>query len=249
MATNLFSALGQKTLLRFIQKDTLFAFDYDGTLAPIHPDPDRAMLSKETTLLLENLSKKFPVAIISGRSKKDLQTKFFFKIDYLVGNHGIENKLDHETHADEAASTCRQWVKFLGKTSLPKGAWIENKKLSLSIHYRESTDHARAKKQILKILEGLSPEPQIIFGKCVINLLEPNSPHKGEALKKILQASTFKHVFYIGDDDTDEKVFEMNHPHFFCVRVGQRKNSAAPFFIRQSEINRLLKFFLTDLNS
>jgi len=60
----------------------------------------------------------------------------------------------------------------------------------------------------------------------------------------LIRRSEIKHVFYIGDDDTDEDVFnlEYNSGQIMTVRVGMKKSSRAKYFIKQqSEINQLLR--------
>ena len=58
--------------------------DYDGTLAPIAPRPDLAVIPGETKAVLERLSKRSDVfvAIVSGNGK--LERAF---IDLLVANN------------------------------------------------------------------------------------------------------------------------------------------------------------------
>ena len=49
-------------------------------------------------------------------------------------------------------------------------------------------------------------------------------------------------AFYLGDDVTDEDVFEIDQPgRLLSVRIGESIGSAAKFFLRrQSEVDRLL---------
>ena len=54
--------------------NTLYAFDFDGTLAKIVREPSSAKMNSETHNLMAQLSKLVPVAIISGRSVQDLKT-------------------------------------------------------------------------------------------------------------------------------------------------------------------------------
>ena len=65
----------------------------------------------------------------------------------------------------------------------------------------------------------------------------------------VLKRSDLKHVFYIGDDDTDEDVFslpETEGTNIMTVRVGRKASSHAGYFIdRQSEINKLLRLLIS----
>lgn len=51
---------------------TLFAFDFDGTLAPIVDDPAEARMSPSTWTQLDRLARLAPVAVVSGRAREDL---------------------------------------------------------------------------------------------------------------------------------------------------------------------------------
>ena len=83
----------QRPLLRALfHQQTLFAFDFDGTLAPIVRDPAKAAMRLVTHRLLQRLASLQPVAIISGRSRSDIlsRTKGIRPL-VVVGNHGIEH--------------------------------------------------------------------------------------------------------------------------------------------------------------
>jgi trehalose-phosphatase len=69
-----------------------FLLDYDGTLTPIVSHPGEAILSKKTRALLLAFKKnpRFLLAIVSGRSLKDIRTLVGLKGIYYVGNHGLE---------------------------------------------------------------------------------------------------------------------------------------------------------------
>ncbi|MBN2097347.1 MAG: hypothetical protein JW714_02580, partial [Candidatus Omnitrophica bacterium] len=73
-------------------KYILLCLDFDGTLTPIKPKPALAKLGAERRLLLAGLvgSRDCLVAIISGRSLKDLKSKISLNGLVLAGNHGLE---------------------------------------------------------------------------------------------------------------------------------------------------------------
>lgn len=66
--------------------------DYDGTLAPIAPHPDLAILSPETKNVLFKLSNHSDVyvAIISGRSVDNVKKMVGIEGITYAGNHGLE---------------------------------------------------------------------------------------------------------------------------------------------------------------
>ena len=56
-------------LAAFASANVLTAFDYDGTLAPIAPDPASAPMRRRTRQLLGTLAQQYPCVVISGRRR------------------------------------------------------------------------------------------------------------------------------------------------------------------------------------
>ena len=88
---------------------------------------------------------------------------------------------------------CRAWLDELSGDAEPwrvaPGVALEDKTYSLSFHYR----HARNRRRTLQLLEErakrLVPAPTLLDGKCVLNLIPPGAPDKGEALAALLAQS------------------------------------------------------------
>jgi trehalose 6-phosphate phosphatase len=223
---------------------TLYAFDFDGTLAKIVRIPSDAQMTSTTESLLKELSRLVPVAIVSGRSIQDLKQRISFHPQYLIGNHGLESLERNTSTLSEAKKICAAWSEALKKRNFESGIEVEDKTYSIAIHYRRSRNKTLARNQIRLAIESLLPPPRVITGKSVFNLLPPNSPHKGAAILDLMLKSKVKHALYIGDDDTDEDVFGMPYDEgqLMTVRVGRKKLSQAKYFIEhQPDINRLLK--------
>lgn len=241
----LFSKSSLKILESLSFTQTLYAFDFDGTLSKIVRHPHQAKMTKTTADLLLQLSRQVPVAIVSGRSLDDLKQRVEFQPKYLIGNHGIEGVNYRWNSLLEAKNQCELWKTKLEQFSFDSGVQIENKMYSLSIHYRRSRHKKLSREQIKNAIANLNPMPQVIPGKCVFNLLPIGAPHKGASLLELIKQDEAKHAFYIGDDDTDEDVFGLHEVQMMTVRVGEKKTSHAQFYIRrQSEINRLLKLLI-----
>lgn len=227
--------------------NTLYAFDFDGTLAKIVQDPSAAKMNQTTHRLMTDLSRMVPVAVISGRSIQDLKERVLFKPKYLIGNHGLEFQSDENSHLKLASSMCSKWLSILNSIHFSYGIEIENKKYSLSIHYRKSRNKSRARAEIKTALEKLGSKAQILLGKCVFNVVPVDAPHKGTALLHLLKNSQIRHAFYIGDDETDEDIFSLSYQsgQIFTVRVGKKKKSNASYFIPvQSQINKIITLLI-----
>lgn len=224
---------------------TLYAFDFDGTLSKIVAKPGIATISKSTEILMTELCKIAPVAILSGRSIKDLKQRLNFRPQFLVGNHGLEGLSGDTKSLESAHKICQIWKNKLFQMTFGPGVEIEDKSYSLAIHYRRSRSKQKEKNNIWSAINRLEPTPKIISGKSVINCLPLGAPHKGLALLEIMEKVQAKHAFYIGDDDTDEDVFSLPTNHIFTVRVGQKRNSHAKYYVRQqTDINKLLRLLI-----
>lgn len=245
----LFSKSGLQILESLAFTRTLYAFDFDGTLAPIVSVPDKARASKVTESLLQSISDRVPVAVISGRAISDLKKRLGFFPEHLIGNHGLEGLSLRNESSQQAQKICADWKNQLQKKwQLESGIFVEDKTYSLALHYRKARNKKDARAQLFEKIEKLQPAPRIILGKCVINLIPTGAPHKGVALLELMMHSGLKCALYVGDDDTDEDVFSLPDARIISIRVGEKKSSNAQFFIkRQSEMNRLLKFLLENL--
>jgi len=238
----LFSPEGLKILESFCFTPTLFAFDYDGTLTKIVRDPSKALMPEKTSVLLKLLDSLAPVAIISGRSRKDLESLLSYKPKYLIGNHGLEGLRASKVTLHSARDVCKRWKETLQKKlESDSGISIEDKEYSLAIHYRRSRSKCFAKLLILETCGELASPPRIIMGKCVVNLVPTGAPHKGMALLELMLECNVRTAFYIGDDDTDEDIFALPDARLLSVRVSRKSDSAAQFYIeQQSQINDVL---------
>ena len=121
----------------------LLLCDYDGTLTPIVEKPELAILPEKTRELLLALvtQRSFTVGVISGRAMADIRQKVGIENIIYAGNHGLEiegpgisfiNPL-----AEEMRPVLRLIQQVLNKALSPiRGVFVENKGLSLTIHYR-----------------------------------------------------------------------------------------------------------------
>lgn len=225
----------------------LYAFDFDGTLAKIVPDPEKAFMNKRTEELLMKLAERAPVAVISGRGVEDLKKRVPKEIKFLVGNHGLEGVNTKKNSLKQAQQMVEEWKSIL-KPALKNdfaGVDLEDKGFSLSLHYRRARRKKETKARLLQLLETFQEPPRVIFGKSVLNLVPSGAPHKGIALTELLQKLKASKALYIGDDETDEDVFSLKDSRVLGVHVGKKKSSQAQYFLEdQSEINLVLKQLL-----
>jgi trehalose 6-phosphate phosphatase len=244
----LFTESGLLELAHTSSQNCLLAFDFDGTLAPITGIPSQAKLKKTTETLLHRLALLYPVAVVSGRGVADLTGRLPTGLHSYIGNHGIEGLLSAKKKCPNAEKTCAAWHFALTGIFSSHGIddiYLENKRLSLAIHYRNSRHPVRRRRELLTFCALLEPAPRILPGKFVLNLIPPLLPNKGDALKELIKVSKVRAAIYVGDDDTDEDVFRMHLPNVLSVSVGRRKGSNASFYLKdQKETLRLLRALL-----
>lgn len=232
----------------------LCAFDFDGTLAPITSDPAGAFLTPEVLERLLRLTAVTPIAVLTGRSLADIRGRLGFEPTYVVGNHGVEGMSEAaelERHA-AISQTWRQQLAVLlgGQPDIAKDILTEDKRYSLSLHYRAAADQAKAAAILRDLIGQLAPAPRLVTGKCVFNLLPPDSYDKGRALVELMKRSGAASAVYVGDDVTDEDVFRLRRHDVLSVRVEYMSNSAADFYIPDhADIARLLDELIERLSS
>ncbi len=235
--TDLLGAEGLQVLRDFAARVPLCLFDFDGTLAPLAPDPAAVLLPHPVQLRLQALQARAPVGIVTGRSLADLRPRLEFSPDYLIGNHGLEGLPDDRRMHAALAEASGHWRAWLAPrlADIDPGIWLEDKDLSLSIHYLRARDPAATEAALSGLFARLSPAPRIIPGKYIFSLLPAGRGDKGEAVLQLLQSTGAPGALYVGDDVTDEDVFRLRHPDILSVRVEPSASSAAPWYVADHE--------------
>lgn len=240
----LYSPQGELALSRLAQAQALLAFDFDGTLAPIVTRPDQARMPTGVFQRVAKLARIAPVAVISGRRLDDLRPRVPREVEMCIGNHGSE-RADVTVDLGPMRETCRAWLAQL-QARLDDdvdagGIFIEDKGITVSVHFRLTRDRKQAERTIVEWIGGLAPEPRVIGGKFVFNLLPAQARTKFEALVDIAREESASAVLFVGDDLTDEIVFAQAPPDWVTVRVERDRDSSARFFIHdQADIVILL---------
>ena len=237
---------GRENLASLLKEHSLYAFDFDGTLAKIVPDPYAARLGRPVRSWLESLAKCAPTAVISGRSLEDLRSRIGTSVQHLIGNHGSEGSHVVQEDMQLVRETCHRWLQLITdhfQTELARsGVLVEPKSYSFSFHYRTVDRRDEARALISRIVAELSPSPRIVLGKSVVNIMPPSAWHKGTALLACMRRLGCTTALYVGDDETDEDVFGLDDHRILTVRIGKKNTSSAQFFLkRQTEITQVLR--------
>ncbi len=249
----LLSSEGREALRAVAGRPMLYAFDFDGTLAKISPDRGAVRLTRSIHEWLVELAKRAPCAVISGRALGDLSPRVNGAVPYLIGNHGLESPLMPSVTLLWAEGICAGWRAAIKGELAPQladfGIDVEDKQYSLTWHYREREDPDHIRRALLALATRLSPAPRLIIGKQSINLLPPGKYGKGGAALALMRHLRRSAFFFIGDDETDEDVFELTEGLALGVRVGLRAGSRAKYYIKhQGEVEDVLRFLIHRLD-
>jgi trehalose 6-phosphate phosphatase len=214
------TAAGREGLAALLARPerALVAVDFDGTLAPIVPDPERARAHPDAVPALARLAGRVAtVAVITGRPA-DVAVRLGGFAGHpelaglaVLGAYGAErwDAADgalHRPPPHPGIATARaELPALLGRT----GAAVEDKGGALAVHTRRAPDPAGAFAALREPLAalasrlGLALEP----GRLVLELRPPGMD-KGAALTALARDTGATAVLYAGDDLGDLAAFE-----------------------------------------
>ncbi len=235
----------RSALLRFVGADpaspakVLLAFDYDGVLAPLVTDPAGALMRPTTRVLLRRLSRRYPVAVVSGRAWKDCARFVDGLVPTIVGNHGFELGRAVAVPASVARKV-RGWRRRLERALAGvDGIHFEDKRSTLAVHYGLSRAWRRAERAVYEAANQLEGT-RLIPGKKVLNVLPHDFPSKGDAVRTLVARLGCEGAVYVGDDVTDEDAFKVGEPLVFGVHVGKGPSLAPWRLDSQADVDRLI---------
>lgn len=243
----------------------LLLTDYDGTLTPVVDRPELANLAEETRRLLMALAgqRRFTVGIISGRAMVDLKDKVRIRGIIYAGNHGLEIEGPGVSFVNPVAEELTPLLRIMHYVlsralGTIKGVFVENKGLTLSVHYRlveerECPEVERIVKQVAGGVEATG-KTRLTSGKKVYEVRPAVAWDKGKAIKLLMKKygkggwrSGLLPIF-LGDDLTDEDGFRVidDYGAGLSVLVGERaKSSRARYFLKSTaEVAAFLRTLL-----
>lgn len=196
-------------------KKTALLLDVDGTIVDIGPSPDEVQVSGS---LLRSLGRLYElsggaVALVSGRRIGDLDRLFSPLALPSIGVHGAEMRVnDGEIFYWAKALPTDLRRRLADVASIAPGVVVEDKDYSLALHYRKAPKHAeRLRRHIAAARTAFPAEPtELLLGKAMFEVKRPGIS-KGESIRKLMAHAPFsgRMPVFIGDDVTDESVFEV----------------------------------------
>ncbi len=231
----------------------IFFFDYDGTLVPIVREPDDAIISEETKAIVAELAERDTVVIISGRDRAFLESVVGDLPVHIVAEHGalIRKKGEQEfvmnpDYQEDWKDGIRSILDLYAKRC--PGAFVEEKETSLAWHYRTADDHEyalrRAQELVWQLKNFIQPELnlQIIEGNMVIEV-KKTAFNKGTSARSFVDGSDYDFILAMGDDTTDEDMFEALPDSAYTVKVGDALSIAKKHIKNQYAVMELLNTF------
>ena len=244
----------EKIIRRFREsRNKIFLLDYDGTLAAYHTNPERAVPSYELyNVLNQFIQNQIDIVIISGRDRAFLDRHFGHLPIQLVAEHGVwikksnsKWKMSQNLQKDWMESIRPIIENFVDRTP---GSFLEEKEYSLVWHYRKVAPGLRdiRSNELSNVLRGLLTNSNIAVmqGNKVLEV-KSGSINKGNAANTFL-SKTYDFIFTIGDDWTDEFMFQQVPEHAVSVKVGTTETDAKYFVENQTSVISLLKGFLVE---
>jgi len=228
--------------------------DYDGTLVPIQKNPVRCILSDKIKNQLRLLSESNHcyLTILSGRSLSDIKKMVGIRKIYYGGNHGLDISGPNLRFTHPKALTSKLDIQYITRklkkeiTNI-EGAWLEDKKFTLSLHFRsvKTEDIKLVKKVFRNVVDKYLEENLYIVmqGKKVLELVPAISWDKGKAVLLVLKQLKDKCLpVYVGDDRTDETAFKAIGKKGITIRIGKSKKTSASYYLKGYwEVSRMLQ--------
>lgn len=222
--------------------------DYDGTLTPIVERPEDARLSDAMRASLRALAARTPVVLVSGRDREEVSRLVGLKELASVGSHGFDirgpagSALRFEAASDALPLLDRAEQELRERLATVSGAIIERKRFGIAAHYRlaDAEGAERIRKittEVAKSTEGL----RLGHGKMVLELRPDVDWDKGRAVLWLLERLGWekRRPIHIGDDVTDETVFEALAERGAGIVVGAAgsatRDTAASFRLRDPD--------------
>jgi trehalose 6-phosphate phosphatase len=193
--------------------------DVDGTLAPIVARPELAEVPEETRAELVRLAGRYGlVACVSGRTGEEARRLVGVEGVVYVGVHGLE-----------LAPEAERWRETLRPFAQLEWPWLEDKGLTVALHWREAENERAARAELESVAERAEAAGlEARWGRKVLELRPPVEADKGTAVRTLLKERGLPRALYAGDDTTDLDAFRGLDGLEVAVRIAVASAEAPP---------------------
>lgn len=233
----------------------VFFLDYDGTLVDFKDRPEEAVPDDEILKLVQQLARedKNEVVLISGRDRNTLEQWWQEAPITLIAEHGLCLRTKDGSWSSFDPPEIQQIKQFKPyfkeAVTLYPGSLLEEKPSSLVWHYRQLPEEAgeAAAKRFEAGLQawGIPQGVEVMKGHKMIEILSAKH-NKGKTAGRYLQ--NLKEpclVFAIGDDVTDEAMFNELPAESITIKVGATETRARYYLDTVAEVRNFLKAIVT----
>ncbi len=204
------TAIEQFRALATARGPLLIATDLDGTLAPIVPSANEARVPAPVLAVLDRLSSKVSVAVITGRDLNTARRLVPCEGVLVIGSHGLEASFANEllpgvdrSHLAAALGRIEQEV----ISAVPSAyLHVERKAISTAFHYRKTPE---LEGQLRHALKTLPAGLRLREGRMVLEVLPDAEGGKDRALQALITQLKPRALLVMGDDLTDAAMFRM----------------------------------------
>ena len=220
--------------------------DFDGTLAEIVPEPERAAPVDGAVEVLMALAERFAVvAVVSGRRAIGLAERLGriprVRCYGLYGLEDLDGPVDPASRA--ALRSMRRLLPELERVAAAvPGARVEPKGFHASIHYRGAQHPEAARETILtglgSVLDGTGM--RVLEGKRVVEVAPELGPSKGDVLRRVVGEERLRGVLYAGDDLPDLEAFaavdELRRSGLIGIRIAVGSANAPDVVLETADL-------------
>lgn len=231
----------------------MLLLDYDGTLVGFKNTPEEAVADTELHNLIRSLVKlpNTEVVIISGRDKDFLESQWGELPVGLVAGHGVwQRRIGGEWEVSEVLDISWKDVirpilqRYRDRTP---GADIEEKAFSIAWHYRRSEPELAAirlselREALLSLTSNLNVS--VLDGNKVLEV-KNSSVNKGNGAGRYMKGKEYTFLLAVGDDHTDEDMFDVLPDDAYTIKVGQQQTAARFYIHSPGDVRKLLRSLL-----
>jgi trehalose-phosphatase len=229
----------------------MVATDYDGTLTPIADHPDLAGLDPRTRRVLARLARLpgVEMAILSARPLAAVRGLVRVSDIHYSGLVGLETQSaggpleTHLTRGHELPAELK--AVLLPWCERFEGAWIEDKRLTLALHYRDVAPRSQVSfaAGVRARLKPYENRLQVVPGKKVLEILPRGKWNKAVALARWWTRMRGGALIFLGDDENDEPVHAyVREQDGIAIAVGRRESRAEYALATSEEVRWWLEW-------
>lgn len=229
----------------------LIMLDYDGTLVGFAEEPQEAVPGTELYEILGALTgdSKNKVVICSGRDQETLERWFGHLSLEMAAEHGAFYKTQGKWLQNVHGELWNEEILNLLQQIIDKtpGSMLEIKRTSVVWHYRNVNNWLACvrEKQLIDSLRkpcehlGL----HIMRGNKIVEIKSPACT-KGSVVRKLLEKGNYDFMMAIGDDTTDEDMFQAMPASAVTIKIGELSDNARYNLAEQSQTLPFLRALL-----